>query len=313
MTESADLTGRVFDIKSFAVHDGPGIRTTVFMKGCSLSCVWCHNPEAISARPEMAFHEARCISCGVCVEVCPEGAQALTDEGERRYARDLCVQCGECIEHCHAEAMVVMGSDMTLDEVMTEVRKDAPFYAHSGGGVTVSGGEPLLQGRFVKALLERCKAEGLHTAVDTCGLVTWETFADVLPYVDLVLYDLKHADTLAHREATGSRNEMILENLEKLGKSGVAIEIRMPIVPTINDRRDDIVAAAEILSRVDNITCVRLLPYHGLAREKYRSVGRSLTLPDVASPEHERLEEIAGWMQPFGLNIILPSVVSKVA
>ena len=153
--DTAALTARVFDIKKFAVHDGPGIRTTIFLKGCSLSCAWCHNPEAMSPRPELAFYDTRCIACGACVAVCPEGAQLLTDEGERGYDRDLCVRCGTGVEHCHAEAMVMLGHEMTVDEAMGEIRKDAPFYETSGGGVTVSGGEPLLQARFVRSLLER--------------------------------------------------------------------------------------------------------------------------------------------------------------
>jgi pyruvate formate lyase activating enzyme len=199
---------------------------------------------------------------------------------------------------------------MTVDDVMAEVRKDAPFYETSGGGITVSGGEPLLQGRFVRALLEECKAEGYHTAVDTCGLVKWESMADVLPFVDLFLYDLKHADPLIHRNFTGSSNETILDNLNRLGQTGVEIEIRMPIVPTINDSREAIVAAAEILAGVDHISGIRLLPYHGLAGEKYRSVGRESTLPDVASPDVDQLEEIAGWMRAFGLRIVVPGAAN---
>lgn len=303
MSDSAVPTARIFDIKSFAVHDGPGIRTTVFLKGCSLSCAWCHNPEAISPRPEIAFHESRCIACGACVEVCPEQAQALSPEGERTFARDLCVRCGTCVEHCHAEALVMQGRDMSVDEVMQEVSQDAPFYRTSGGGVTVSGGEPLLQFRFVRALLEQCRERGYHTAVDTCGQVKWEVMEGVLPFVDLFLYDLKHADTFAHRKHTGALNEPILENLRRLSRAGAAIEVRMPIVPTVNDDRGSITAAAEILAELETLTCVRLLPYHALAGEKYRSVGRENEMAVVGETNGEKMVEIAGWIRAFGVEV----------
>lgn len=305
MREGNGVVGRIFDIKRFAVHDGPGIRTTVFLKGCSLRCAWCHNPEAIRSRPEVAFYSQRCIDCGACVEACQHGAREVADSGERVHHREACIVCGECVDVCYAEALVMHGREVSVEEVLDDVRKDASFYEESGGGVTFSGGEPLLQGAFVTALLKQCKSEGFHTAVDTCGMVRWEAFEKALPYVDMFLYDVKHMDAKRHREYTGASNEQILENLRRLDNHNVAIEIRMPIIPTFNDDRETVEAAAALLGSLNSITAVRILPYHRLAGEKYISLGYENTLPDVDSPEDDKMAEIAGWIGAYGLDVIL--------
>jgi len=301
--------GWVFDVKRFAVHDGPGVRTTVFLKGCSLRCVWCHNPESINPHPELLFHPTRCIACGACLEVCPHGAHRMTTKGARTYDRNLCVLCGRCAASCYAEALVMAGQRLSVEDVMTVVRQDATFYTVSGGGVTLSGGEPLFQGAFATALLRQCNAEGFHTALDTCGHVRWAIMERALPYVDLVLYDLKHISPPRHQQYTGVSNRLILENLRRLSRSSVPIEIRMPIIPTINDSRETIDAAARFLASLSHIIAVRLLAYHRLAGSKYHSLGRENTLPDVTPPSGRQMQRIAGWIRQHGLPVIVPETI----
>jgi pyruvate formate lyase activating enzyme len=301
--------GWVFDVKRFAVHDGPGVRTTVFLKGCSLRCVWCHNPESINPYPELLFHPSRCIACGACLEVCPHGAHRMTAGGERTYDRSLCVLCGRCAASCYAEALVMAGQRLSVEDVMAVVRQDATFYTVSGGGVTLSGGEPLFQGAFATALLRQCQAEGFHTAIDTCGHVRWAIVEHALPYIDLVLYDLKHISPTRHQQYTGESNSLILENLRRLSRSGVPIEIRMPIIPTINDDQETIDEAARFLTSLNNITAVRLLAYHRLAGSKYHSLGRENTLPDVAPPSSRQMRQIASWIRHHGLSVIVPETI----
>ena len=295
--------GWVFDIKKFAVHDGPGIRTTVFLKGCPLRCWWCHNPEAMDPNPQLVFFANKCIGCGECFKVCRQGAHEILASGERIHHRDRCVLCGECVEHCYAEALVMEGKQMSVEEVMIELRKDIPFYENSGGGITISGGEPTFQSAFTLALLRQCKEEGLHTALDTCGQTRWTTYEQLLPYVDLVLYDLKHIDPERHRKYTGVRNDLILENLHKMSQYGVPIEIRMPIIPTLNDAREFIEGAAAFLQPLEHITRVQLLPYHRLGESKYERLGLEGKMPAIDPPPKESLEEIAAWMRAYGLEV----------
>ncbi len=206
------MKGLIFNIQRFSIHDGPGIRTTVFFKGCSLRCFWCHNPESIHPHPQIQLFLQKCIGCGKCFEICPVGAHCMID-GERVFLRELCRNCGKCAEICYADALVLAGKWLTAREVMDEVEKDKPFYENSDGGVTISGGEPLLQADFARALLEECKKEGLHTVVDTAGNVPWEAFEKVLPFTDLFLYDLKAADEEFHRQVTGAGNARILDKV----------------------------------------------------------------------------------------------------
>lgn len=306
MSESDDVKGWIFDIKRFAVHDGPGIRTTVFLKGCPLRCIWCHNPESISPKPERVFLPDKCIACGACMEVCPQGAWQVSASGRRVYYPERCDLCGRCVEACYAEALVMYGREVTVEDVMAEVRKDAAFYERSGGGVTLSGGEPLMQADFTAALLRQCKAEGFHTALDTCGHAAWEAVEKALPHVDLVLYDVKYVDPDRHREQTGASNRRILANLRKLSRRGVPVEVRMLIIPTVNDSPDDIEAAADFLAPLENITAVRLLAYHRLAGSKYERLGRENTMPDVGPPGREQLERIAARIASRGLKVIVP-------
>ena len=221
------MPARIADIIRFATHDGPGIRSTVFLKGCPLSCVWCHNPETISPTPEIGYFAKKCIGCGECVRVCPEGAHRVED-GRHTFDRALCVACGACAEVCLGEALTLYGREMTAEQVLATVLRDRAFYDQTGGGLTLSGGEPLLQAQFCAEVLGMAHHEGIHTAVDTCGAVPWEAFEAVLSVTDIFLYDLKHTDPTVHRKYTGADNALIIENLRRLSASGAAIEVRIP-------------------------------------------------------------------------------------
>jgi pyruvate formate lyase activating enzyme len=301
--EKAPITALIFDIKKFAIHDGPGIRTTVFFKGCPLACWWCHNPEAMSPKPELVLFEEKCIGCGECFRVCPEGAHEKKPDGSRVYHRDKCVLCGACAEVCYAEALVMEGRRVTVEELMVELRKDVPFYENSGGGITLSGGEPTLQHEFALALLKQCKSEGLHTAVDTSGQTPWRVFKTLLPYIDIVLYDVKHIDERSHRTHTGSHNHRILENLQRLGESGTPIEIRMPVIPTINDDGEDIERTARLLAGIESITRIELLPYHKLGASKYARLDMKYRLAEMEPPTAQRMETLAGLIRSHGLKV----------
>ena len=244
------MVGRIFDIQRFSVHDGPGIRTTVFMKGCPLRCRWCHNPEGLAALPQLRFFAEKCIGCGAC--------------GNRSRLSDA--------ERCPAEALTVCGIEVTADEVLSEVLKDVIFYS-DGGGLTVSGGECLLQADFVTELLDLAKAHGLHTAVDTSGYAPWSELEKTLPFCDLYLYDVKCFDPLLHKEYTGVDNSIIIENLCRLSEAGKDIWIRIPVIPDFNDNDRELCAIADLLSGIPTVKQVTLMPYHSLGASKYETLG----------------------------------------
>jgi len=301
MDSVAEPRGLVFDIQRFAIHDGPGIRTTLFLKGCPLSCWWCHNPESQAPRPQLALFDTRCIACGRCVAACARGVHERRADGSRVLHRERCEACGRCVQACFAEALVMEGREVTVAEAMTEVRKDALFYRRSGGGITLSGGEPMLQVEFSTAVLCRAHGEGMHTVLDTSGYAPWDDYEKVLPFVDLVLYDIKHADSEAHRKYTGVPNELIRENLARIDARAVQIEIRIPVIPGINDARENIEAICRFLAGLAHVQRVTLLPYHAFGGSKYPRVGRTYRLNGLASPSRERMEEIAGWVAGQGL------------
>ena len=286
-----DQTGVIFDIKRFAVHDGPGIRTTVFFKGCPLRCVWCHNPESMKIQRQIVFFDNKCIGCGECYKRCKNGAVIATPEG-RKYYRDKCTLCGTCVEYCYAEATVMQGKIASVDEVVDEVKKDIPFYENSGGGVTLSGGEPTMQPEFCIAILDACKKAKMHTALDTSGFVKTEILKEIMKYVDLVLYDIKHTDPQKHKEWTGVSNELILHNLRQMNSLEIPIEIRMPTIPDINDSEENLSEVAKLVNSLNSVERVRLLPYHRLGEGKYSRLEMEYKLKGLESPNKARMEEL---------------------
>jgi glycyl-radical enzyme activating protein len=287
------VTGLVFDIQRFAVHDGPGIRTTVFLKGCPLRCLWCHNPESIDPRPEIAWRPERCIGCLACVGVCPHGCHRA-EAGGHVFDRASCVRCGLCTEQCWSGALERVGREMTVAQALEPVLADRPFYASSGGGMTISGGEPLHQAEFTTALLAAAKAEGLHTCLDTSGQAAWERLEAVLPHVDIFLFDVKETEPEAHRRLTGADGRLILANLEGLSAAGASIVFRCPIVPGLNDRPAHLAAIGVLASRLPGVRRVDLLPYHRLGSAKLASIGREAAPAADRTPE---AAETAAWAE----------------
>lgn len=296
------MQGRVLQIEHLCVHDGPGIRTTIYLKGCSLHCLWCHNPESISPEPEIGFRAKECIGCGRCVDVCPGGVHVLVG-GLHLLKRELCTACGRCVEACLPGALEYYGTDMSAGQVAAEVLEDRTFYEKSGGGCTISGGEPLLQARFCAEVFERLRDEGIHCAIDTSGAVQWQKFRTVLPTTDMFLYDLKHLDDRLHRQQTGSSNRPVLANLQRLSECGIPIEIRIPTIPGFNADEMSMAAMGRFLERIPHIARVRLLPYH-LARHKYDLVGRPDTMPDVAPPDDATMAAAQQVLESFGLRVV---------
>ena len=296
------MEGMISNIQKFSIDDGPGIRTTVFFKGCNLHCLWCHNPETIRLGKDLQFLEGKCNLCGNCSKACPNHVHAIKN-GERILLRDLCESCGNCIEHCPTGALISTGKTMSVEEVIKEIEKDRPFYETSGGGVTLSGGECLLQRDFAGALLKQCKNQDLHTAVDTAGNVPWKVFETVLPYVDLFLYDMKLFDRNKHKAATGVDNDLILSNLIKLSDIGKKIWIRIPIIPGINSSTEDINETADFIEKLKFIDSIELLPYHNLGEGKYKSVGMEYKLTSIKPPTEELMNSLIDIFDRKGLNI----------
>ncbi|NLF31571.1 MAG: glycyl-radical enzyme activating protein [Planctomycetes bacterium] len=294
-------TVSLFEARRFAVHDGPGVRTVLFFKGCPLRCRWCHNPEGMDTRPQVAYHSHKCLHCGQCAAACPQGAHVLAG-GRHVFDRRACVACGACEEACLGRALKLLGRPSTVEQARALILADRDFY-RDGGGATLSGGEPLLHATFCAELLRRLKADGIHCAVDTCGAVGWECFEEVLPWTDLVLYDLKGVDEERHRRQTGRSNRLILENLDRLTGRKVPVEIRVPVVPGFNDDPGSIDAIGAVLRGRANVTAVRLLPYHR-ARSKYDAIGLADTTPDVPTPPDAVVAALAGRLADgFGLPV----------
>lgn len=297
-------TGSIFDIQRFSIHDGPGIRTTVFLKGCSLSCFWCHNPESINFKNEILIYPAKCIGCGACIKACSQNAHAIID-GKKVFFRDKCISSGECVEVCYAGALEMSGRTETADGVVAVVERDSAFYETSDGGVTLSGGECLMQPEFTADILKKCKAKGFHTAVDTAGNVNWDAFEKVIPYTDLFLYDIKIMDQELHKKATGASNEKIIDNLKKLTAYSIPIWIRIPIIPDFNDSIDDQTAIADFVADLDNIEKVELLPFHRLGLGKYNAMGLEYEADGIKPPEENVMNELKLIYEDMGLNVHL--------
>ena len=296
-----DVEGMVFDIQKFSLHDGPGIRTIVFLKGCSLKCIWCSNPESQKSFRQILFNASKCIDCGTCREICAQNAVSGENQSYPIDTR-LCDGCGRCCEECPTQALKWSGKPLRVSAVLAEIEKDRAFYESSGGGVTFSGGEPLSQPMFLKHLLSACRSSGIHTAVETCGFSQWKYLQEVVPHTNLFLFDLKHMDPAVHKEMTGRGNRVILENLKKLNRSGANIIVRIPVVQGVNDSKANLKETARFISSL-HIRRVHLLPYHHYGESKYQMLGKIYALKDLDALSDQDLAAAADLFKEFGLSV----------
>ena len=295
-------SGLIFNIQRYSVEDGPGIRTTVFLKGCPLRCAWCHNPEGLASEPEIYVIESMCLACGKCRQVCPVSLVEKARSPEPLPPRVAgCQLCGACVEECPPHARRMVGQSMTVTQVLDVILRDRVFFEDSGGGVTFSGGEPLMQPAFLLGLLQACRAQGIHTVVDTSGLAPYEHLLAIAPLVDLFLYDLKLMDDAAHRRYTGVSNRLILENLSKLGRVHRQIWLRVPCVAGVNDQAGELRGAAQFAASVPGVRQVTLLPFHWLGMHKRRRIGTPVTAPDFRTPSADEMGRAVGIFQDAGL------------
>jgi len=286
------VKGMIFDIMKFAIHDGPGIRTTVFLKGCPLNCLWCHNPESKQNHAEISFIADKCILCGFCASVCRNKCHIIEGKAHS-YDRSKCLRCGACTVSCYAKALEVIGKEMTVAEVIAEVIKDVPFYETSGGGMTVSGGEPMAQFHFTKALMREAQKNKLHNCLETSGFAAVDKFMQIRPLVDIFLYDFKESDPERHLQCTGVSLAPVLKNLVELDRLGSKIILRCPIIPGINDRKSHFKKIANLANRLTNIIEVHILPYHPLGKSKSLRIGKKYPLDNKHFPEEL---EIGKWV-----------------
>lgn len=288
------ISGRVFDIQRFSLHDGPGIRTTVFLKGCPLRCIWCHNPEGLSPHSQIMFDPARCIGCGECVSVCGAGAH-ISEDGKHMIDRKKCVSCGECAKVCPTGAIEIAGVEMTVSEVMSQVIRDKKYYAENGG-ITLSGGEPLMQPSFSAALLEACRENGIGTAIETSAHAGCGEFRSVVRFADIVLLDLKLADDESHRKYTGVTREKIEKNTKILSDEGIPVILRCPIIPGINDSEKHLAFAAKEAEKIGTVREIHIEPYHSIGISKNSLLGTeaAFSAPSMSS---ERAEDLAALLR----------------
>ena len=297
------MDGTLFNIQRFSTSDGTGIRTVVFLKGCPLDCAWCHNPESKQTRPELFYNGETCIGCGECAAVCPHG-QHMVESATHRYLREHCTACGLCANACPARALEKCGKPYSVEEAMQEVVKDRPFYEQSGGGVTLSGGEPLFQWDFCLALLKKSKEEGLHTAVETCGY-TKRDITELHPLVDLWLYDIKLLNEQDHKRYTGVSNKQILQNLHKLDSLGANITLRCPVIPNVNMNKAHFTALGNLANSLQNLKEIHLEPYHPLGVDKAARLGKTQTYDRAEFLNKNEFESLAKELQ----NAVSVSVV----
>ncbi len=290
----------IFDIQRYSVHDGPGIRTLVFFKGCPLRCRWCQNPESIDRRPEVAFSESKCIGCGECAKVCPNGA--IVFEKGKRVDRNLCDRCEKCAEICYAEALTILGKEYDVQSLMEVVERDRPFYEQSGGGVTVSGGEPTVQFDFLLDFLRAAKQAGLNTVLETCGAFAWSKFEELLPYLDVIYFDLKVAEREEHKRLTGIDNERILANARKLADSDKDVVFRVPLVPEMTATDANVAGLIRLLKELEQEE-VHLLPYHKMGESKLDRIDSAQEPLGIEPMSEERIAEIRARFEAAGLRV----------
>ena len=288
-------------MQRFAIHDGPGIRTLIYMKGCPLKCLWCSSPQTQKPSTEILHIELNCKKCGSCIEVCSNNAITISDKNDIQIDRKLCNSCGECVETCLNQALKLAGNKVTVEELFKEVNKDSPFYRRSNGGITVGGGEPTMQHEFVTAFLKRCKQIYIHTAMESCGYVKWEYLEKLLEHLDLVYFDIKHMDPLVHKELTGVSNELILENIKKASALRPVI-IRIPVATGLNDSDENILATARFATGLgSNLQRIEILPYHKFGTHLYDQLGIEYKLKDVDPPSDERMEKLKELIESCGI------------
>jgi len=295
-------TGIIFDIKRYAINDGPGIRTAVFMKGCPLECWWCHNPEGQSHTPQLMFRPNRCKSTLACLDTCPQSAISWKEGTVTDW--EACDQCGKCAEACYAGAREIIGRTMSSDTLMAEIERDIPFYDQSAGGVTFTGGEPLLQAEFLQEILFACKKQHIHTAVDTSGYTSWRNINSILPLVDLFLYDVKMMDTKKHKKYTSVFNGKVLDNLQKLSGEKTTIKVRIPLIPGVNDDDENLRLLGSYLASLPRLEGVELMPYHEIGVAKYQALGMHYQMRDTISPTDEQIAYVEELLSGYHLPVI---------
>ena len=297
-----NASGTVFDIQRFSLHDGPGIRTIVFLKGCPLSCKWCSNPESQNMKPVIMYKKNECLHCGRCINACSR--KAISFENKTFIDRSICTGCGECANACPAGALVVKGKTMTVQQLIRELKKDATTYRRSGGGITLSGGEPLVQYEFAAELLRACKAQGWDTAIETTGAGITEAVEKVIPYVDTVLLDIKHLDTEKHKKFTGIGNEQILKNAARISQISSTV-VRVPVIPGFNYSEEEIRAITEFAKTLRGMRTIHPLPYHTFGENKYDLLGRDYALADIKPLKPEELEHLKTMVEREGFQCII--------
>ncbi len=287
------MDGTILKISRFCTDDGPGIRTTVFLKGCPLSCIWCHNPESQRKDPEIWYIEEKCVGCRKCADVCENNCHTF-NEGSHKIDFGKCKACMKCADICPADALEVIGKKVSVDKIVAEVEKDIVFYKNSGGGVTVSGGEPLLQSDFTAEILRSCKEKGIHTAIETSGAANKEALEKVMKYCDLVLFDIKETNAEAHKDYTGANFSLVINSLKTINEMGIPFIVRMPVIPGLNDRKDHFDAVKNIVCDMPHCKAIEIMPYHSLGAYKYKQLGKKYRCEDIAEPAKSTVDE---WRQ----------------
>lgn len=302
MGKLEDTQGTVFDAQRFSLHDGPGLRTCLFLKGCGLHCSWCANPEGLRRTKDIAVLADECFGCGDCLSACEPGALKL-EAGRLDWTENICDRCGQCIRVCPSEAIKGIGEDISASVAVTRMLRDAAFF-RSGGGITLTGGEPALQPAFALAVLQLAREEGLNTAMETCGFAPWSNYEPLLPFLDLIMLDIKHMDPIRHRQETGGDNEIVLENAKRFAKSGVPLTVRVPLIPGFNANAQDLGAIAQFAADL-HVPEIHLLPYHTLGRSKYVALGREYPMGEAAILKPAEVDSLADLVRGFGLNVVV--------